>query len=137
MLRLALGLAIAGGLMTACAAGTPPPARVTFNGDVAPILFQNCATCHRPGEAAPFSLLSYADAVKRAKRIAEVTRERHMPPWLPERGEFAIVGERRLTDPQIDLIARWVQAGTPEGDAADLPRVPVWPDGWQLGRPDV
>lgn len=137
MLRLAMGLAIAGGVFTACAAGGPPPTRVTFNRDIAPILFQNCATCHRPGEAAPFSLLSYADAVKKARRIAEVTRERHMPPWLPERGEFAIVGERRLTDQQIDLIARWVQAGTPEGDAADLPQVPVWPDGWQLGRPDV
>ena len=110
---------------------------ITFNREIAPILFANCATCHRPGEVAPFSLLTYADAVKRAKRITEVTRERHMPPWLPERGEVPIAGERRLSDDQIDLIARWVKAGTPEGNMADLPKPPSWPDGWQLGRPDV
>jgi Flp pilus assembly protein TadD/mono/diheme cytochrome c family protein len=136
--RGAVAGAIAGGLTAAACSRTPPAATaVTYNRDVAPILLANCASCHRPGEAAPFALLTYADAVKRAGKIAEVTRERHMPPWLPDRGEFPIVGERRLSDRQIDLIARWVKDGTPEGDAADRPAAPTWPDGWQLGRPDV
>jgi tetratricopeptide (TPR) repeat protein len=136
MVPRALSVAVAGGLLTACA-GTSSSAPVTFNRDIAPILFTNCAPCHRPGQAAPFSLLTYADAVKRAAKIAAVTRERHMPPWLPERGEFPFVGERRLTDQQIGTIARWAEAGAPEGTAGDLPAAPAWPDGWQLGRPDV
>src|SRR5258706_14925757 len=82
-----------------CAAGcgrrsSAPP--VTFNNDVAPIVFANCASCHRPGEVAPFSLLTYADALKHAAKIAEETRERRMPPWLPEPGEFPILGDRRF-----------------------------------------
>ena len=123
--------------MAACRGAAPAPAAVTFNKDIAPILFANCATCHRPGEVAPFALLTYADAVKRAARIAEVTTARHMPPWLPDRGEFPIAGARGLRDDQIDRIARWVKSGAPEGDAADLPAAPVWPAGWQLGRPDL
>ena len=136
MKAVVLIVAAAGTLSAGCAGnrgGTP----VTFNHDIAPILFANCATCHRPGQAAPFSLLTYADASRRAAKIAEATGERHMPPWLPERGEFPILGERRLTPEQIDLIARWVKDGVPEGAAGDLPAAPVWPDGWQLGRPDV
>src|SRR5881392_1754457 len=82
----------------ACSRTSAPP--VTFNKDVAPIVFANCAPCHRPGEVAPFPLLSYADAVKHADGMAAETRKRHMPPWLPERGGFPIVGERRLTDDQ-------------------------------------
>jgi tetratricopeptide (TPR) repeat protein len=115
----------------------PPPAPVTFNKDVAPIVFTNCAPCHRPGEAAPFTLLSYADAVKHADGMAEETRKRHMPPWLPERGEFPILGERRLTDDQIATIQRWVDGGKLEGDPADRPTPPSFPDGWRLGRPDA
>src|SRR3954463_669713 len=88
---------------------TPPP--VTFNKDVAAIVFANCAPCHRPGEVAPFTLLSYADVVKHADGIARATRRREMPPWLPEPGEFAIAGERRLRDDQIDTIQRWVGGG--------------------------
>ena len=136
MLPRALVAAIAG-LATACGGAAPARPPVTFNRDIAPIVYANCAPCHRPGEAGPFPLLTYADAAKRAAKIAEVTRERHMPPWLPEPGDFPIVGARRLNDRQIDLIAQWVKAGAPEGDAADRPAAPNWPDGWQLGRPDV
>lgn len=132
-----LVLTVSGVLAVSCGRTTTPGASVTFNRDIAPIVYANCAPCHRPGEAAPFSLLTYADAVKRAGKIADVTRDRRMPPWLPERGEFPIVGARRLSEPQIALIAQWVKAGTPEGDAAERPAAPVWPDGWQLGRPDV
>ena len=72
----------------------PPP---TFTRDIAPIVFTNCTPCHRPGQAVPFSLLTYADAVKHAGAIADETRQHHMPPWLPEHGEFAILGEPRRT----------------------------------------
>jgi tetratricopeptide (TPR) repeat protein len=115
----------------------PAAAPPTFNKDIAPIVFANCAPCHRPGEVAPFSLLSYAEAAKHADGMAEETRKHHMPPWLPERGEFPVLGERRLTDAQIATIQRWVDAGKPEGAAADLPRPPSFPGGWQLGTPDL
>jgi tetratricopeptide (TPR) repeat protein len=112
----------------------PPP---TFNKDIAPIVFANCVSCHRPGEVAPFSLLRYTDLVKHADTVAKETRARHMPPWLPEPGEFPILGERRLRDDQIDAIQRWVKGGQAEGNPGDLPAAPAWVQGWQLGQPDV
>jgi tetratricopeptide (TPR) repeat protein/mono/diheme cytochrome c family protein len=118
-----------------CGRASSAPA-VTFNRDVAPIVFANCVTCHRPGEVAPFSLLTYADAVKHSGKIADETRERRMPPWLPERGEFPIFGDRRLRDDQVDIIQRWVASGKVEGNAADLPKPPASAGGWQLGQPD-
>ena len=129
----ALGLA----MTAACRApgGTPPAP--TFTRDVAPIVFTNCTPCHRPGEVAPFPLLSYADAAKHADGMSEETRKRHMPPWLPDRGDFVVLGERRLTAEQIATIQHWVDAGKPEGNPADLPPAPSFPDGWQLGRPDL
>ena len=131
---LALVPALAAG---ACSRAPVPLAPPTFSKDVAPIVFANCAPCHRPGEVAPFPLLTFADAAKHADGMAEQTRKRHMPPWLPERGEFPIVGERRLTDDQIATIQRWVESGKAEGNPADLPTPPSFPDGWQLGRPDA
>jgi tetratricopeptide (TPR) repeat protein/mono/diheme cytochrome c family protein len=118
---------------SACARTASP----TFTRDVAPILFANCVTCHRPGEVAPFPLLTYADAQKRGNKIAEQTQARHMPPWLPEGGDFPLLGERRLTDAQIATIQQWVKGGMPEGAAADLPKTPSFPDGWQLGKPGL
>jgi tetratricopeptide (TPR) repeat protein len=113
------------------------PAYVTFNRDVAPILFANCASCHRPGEAAPFSLLTYDDARRRASQIVEVTRRLIMPPWLPEpsHGEFS--GNRRLSEQQIETIEKWVKAGAPQGAAADLTATPTLSEGWRLGTPDL
>lgn len=128
------GLALAA---PGCARSAPPPEPVTFNKHIAPIVFAHCAPCHRPGGAAPFSLLRFADAVSNADEIALRTRTRRMPPWQPEPGEFRIHGERRLTDAQIDMIQRWVAEGAPEGSQADLPRAPSFPEGWQLGRPDA
>jgi mono/diheme cytochrome c family protein len=109
----------------------------TFNRDVAPLVFKNCAACHRPGEVAPFSLLTYADVKKRAGLIKKATASRFMPPWkpLPGHGEFREA--RRLSDEQIALLARWVDEGTAEGDPKDLPPAPTFPAGWQLGKPDV
>lgn len=110
---------------------------VTYSKDIAPILNQNCAACHRPGEIGPFSLLSYEDAQKRADFIAEVTADKRMPPWKAEPGVARFRDERHLTDEQVKLIADWAKAGAPEGDAATAPKPPVFSDGWQLGQPDM
>ena len=99
-------------------------------------MFENCASCHRPGESGPFLLLSYNDVKKRARQIAEVTEKRYMPPWLPDGPADQFVGDRRLSREQVELFRRWYDAGTPEG-AGDLPAMPHWPEGWHLGQPDL
>jgi hypothetical protein len=112
------------------------PAAPTYNKDIAPILYKNCAGCHRPGEVAPFSLLTYADTAKRAALIATVTKARVMPPWKAEPGHGEFQDARRLTDEQIVLLQQWAGNGAPEGDAADRPTPPAFASGWQLGQPD-
>lgn len=120
------------------AVGVTSSARdITFNRDVAPILFAKCAACHRPGEAAPFPLLSYQDARQRAGQIADVTQKRFMPPWPPQAGYGEFVGERRLSDDEIATLSAWAAAGAPEGEVADLPDAPEFGNGWQLGSPDL
>ena len=119
------------------AKGSANSAPVTFNRDIAPILFRACANCHRPGEAAPFTLLTYSDAKKHARQIVDVTRARTMPPWLPESQALKFADELRLSDADIEVIARWVEQGAAEGNAADLPRQPTFVEGWQLGKPDL
>jgi tetratricopeptide (TPR) repeat protein len=125
---------------------------LTFNKDIAPILFEHCATCHRPVDpeatataggdpkcfaGAPFPLLEYRDARAHAQQIAAATRKRIMPPWLPEPTEAAFANERRLRDDQVAMIQQWVEGGLLEGEAADRPAIPKWPEGWQLGQPDL
>ena len=109
----------------------------TYNKDIAPILWKNCAGCHRPGEIGPFSLLTYKDAAKRSSFLEEITASRKMPPWKPEPGFGSFHDERRLTDKEIRLIADWVDAGAPEGDVKDLQPKPSFVEGWQLGKPDL
>lgn len=113
------------------------PEHVTYNRDIAPIIYRSCATCHRPGEAAPFSLLSYSDVKKHARQIAEVTGSRSMPPWLPEPQKLKFADELRLPDAEINLIRRWVEGGASEGSPADLPPEPKFVEGWRLGEPDL
>ncbi|MEX2138444.1 MAG: tetratricopeptide repeat protein [Pirellulales bacterium] len=110
---------------------------VTFNRDVAPIVFRHCSPCHRPGEAAPFPLLSYGDFKRRAKRIGEAVARRSMPPWMPAEGLVEFAGERRLSDVEIDVIQRWISEGTSEGDERDRPPAPAAIRGWSLGKPDL
>ncbi|MEO7718269.1 MAG: hypothetical protein ABIY70_18870 [Capsulimonas sp.] len=105
--------------------------------DIAPIVLHACASCHQPGTAAPFSLLTYDDVKKRAPQIAELTRTRYMPPWLPKPGHGDFAGVRRLSDGQIRMIANWVKAGAPEGPHISQ-RTPARPQKtWPLGRPDL
>ncbi len=115
----------------------PAPAPVTFNRDLAPIIFHSCSTCHRPGEAAPFSLLNYSDAKKHARQIVDATQSRAMPPWLPEPQKLKFADEMRLADSEVNLIQQWVEQGAVEGNPADLPPPPKFVEGWRLGQPDL
>ena len=110
---------------------------VTFNKDVAPLIFEHCTACHRPGEVAPFSLMTYDDVRSRARLIADATARRFMPPWMPEPGHGELSGSRRLSDGEIQTIQEWVEDGAVEGDVKDRPAIPVYTPGWQLGQPDV
>ncbi|MBX7168666.1 MAG: redoxin domain-containing protein [Pirellulales bacterium] len=110
---------------------------VTYAREIAPILHARCAQCHRPGEVAPFSLLTYQDAAKRAEFISQLTQERRMPPWLARPGQVEFLHARRLTDRELELLEAWAKAGAPEGDAEDAPPVPEFSTGWPLGEPDL
>ncbi len=110
---------------------------ITFNREIAPIIFSNCLTCHRDGEVAPFSLSNYEQVSKRARQIAEVVSLHIMPPWKPAPGYGHFVGERRLSDGQIAMLTEWADAGASQGVSEDLPPLPPFPTGWQLGKPDL
>jgi len=98
---------------TRCVAQSAAP---TWSHQIAPLVYSNCTTCHHPGGAGPFSLLTYEDARRWGQLMAAVTASRYMPPWLPEKGYGDFADERRLTNEQIALIAKWVQSGMPQGD---------------------
>lgn len=112
-------------------------APVTFNKAIAPIVFEHCSPCHRPGGVGPFPLLTYEDAHKHASQIGAVTQSRYMPPWPPEPGYGEFVGNRRLSDEQIRLIAAWIKQGEVEGSPRDLPAAPKFSSNWQMGKPDL
>ena len=123
--------------------------RLTFTKDIAPIIWSRCASCHRPGEIGPFSLLTYDDVKRRVTQIAAVTERRVMPPWKPRSGVGEFQGDRRLTDAELQTLQGWIAAGSEEGNPADLPPIPEWADlsrrsgeaakadGWRLGAPDL
>jgi hypothetical protein len=109
---------------------------VTFTKDVAPIFYKNCTGCHRPGEIAPMSLLTYNDARPWAKSIREKVANRDMPPWHadPKYGEWR--NDRRISQEAINTILAWVNNGAKEGDPKDLPPLPEYTPGWRIGKPD-
>jgi mono/diheme cytochrome c family protein len=117
--------------------GDAKKADVTFTKDVAPIFFNNCVQCHRPGEIAPMSLLTYKDARPWARSIKEKVANRTMPPWHadPHYGEF--LNDRKLSKKDIDTIVAWVDQGAKEGNAKDLPSAPQFLEGWNIGKPDA
>lgn len=134
MIRFRIALTVATLTGSLGAANAPS---VTFSKQIAPIVYNNCSSCHRPGEAAPFSLLSYQDVAKRGRLIAGVTKSKYMPPWKAEHTSFDFKDERRLKDSDIALIAQWVKDGMPEGDPAETPAPPKFGSGWALGEPDM
>ena len=117
----------------------------TFARDVAPIIYKHCASCHHSTQTGvlalcgddAFSLLSYSDVKQRASEIAQATRTREMPPWLPEHGYGDFLGEYRLSEEEIHTLAEWARDGAPEGPASAIPAAPKFTDGWQLGKPDM
>ncbi len=109
----------------------------TFSKDVAPILFKNCASCHRPGEIAPMSLLTYEDARSWAKAIRDEVLDGTMPPWHADAPHGTFLNERRLTDAEKDILKKWANGGAPKGDVNDMPPVPDFPEGWTVGTPDA
>ena len=131
----------------AAARGTPLPGSkgtaeerdepVTFNKHVAPILWNNCARCHRPGDVGPFPLLTYRDAAKRADFIREVVESGQMPPWKAHPGVGVFLDAPRMTVLEKEVLERWGETGCKEGDPADLPPMPRFPEGWTLGTPDL
>ena len=123
-------------VFTACQSHSVNP-NPTFNQDIAPIVFKNCAPCHRPGEAGPFPLLTYQDVLKKAKTIAAVTKARYMPPWPADPSYSHFLGERVLTEDEIQLIQNWVAKGSSAGDPATAPPQPQFPKGSAYGKPDL
>jgi hypothetical protein len=132
---LVLGAALAG--PTAASAQSAPAGAPTFAKDVAPIFYKNCTVCHRPGEIAPMSLLTYTDARPWTRSIATQVTRGTMPPShaYPAHGEF--LNDRHLSQADKDTSLKWVSAGAPAGNAADLPPQPVYPDGWAIGKADA
>lgn len=110
---------------------------VTFASDIAPLIYENCATCHHPEGAAPFSLTSLEHVSRRAAQIYDVISDRYMPPYLPDPAAVHFENERYLTDEQIGMFGEWVAAGKPAGDLATAPSPPTFDSGWQLGEPDL
>jgi hypothetical protein len=118
-------------------AGVAVSAGPTFSRDVAPIFYQRCAGCHRPNDIAPMSLINYKSARPWAKSIREAVVSRKMPPWFADPGYGHFSNDARLSPAEIETIKTWVESGAPEGNRADLPKPPVFTEGWQLGTPDI
>jgi hypothetical protein len=144
MRRLFTGLALA---LVAAAAAPWTTARmqaqisaardVTFSKDLAPIVYANCAYCHRPGEIAPFSLLTYKDARPWARSMKQQVVQKKMPPWNAHPGYGNFQNPRVLTQKEIDLFVAWADGGAKEGNPADMPPLPQFAEGWQIGTPDL
>ena len=138
---------LAGSLVFALATATASPAQTTattaapsgptYTKDVAPILYEHCASCHRPGEIGPMSFMSYESTRPWARAIQQKVVSREMPPWGADPAHsMKMRNDRSLSQQEIDTIVGWVKAGGPRGDAADMPPAPTFATGWQLGEPD-
>ena len=138
-------LLVCGNLLLGCLPGPkdsvaendPLPETITFTEHIAPIIWQNCTPCHRPGQAGPFNLITYEDVRRKAKTIKLVTGRRDMPPWPADTGYTHFLGERVLSERAIALIAKWVDSGMADGDRSRLPEPPRFPEGSLLGEPDL
>ena len=131
--QLLLTVALAMLLISGTAPAQEPP---TFSNEVVRILQSRCQTCHRPGEHAPFPLITYRDVYDRRDDVKDAVRGRAMPPWKPVAGFGDFLDSRRLSDAELTTLVSWIEAGAPEGDRAKLPPPRVFPEGWRLGPPD-
>jgi hypothetical protein len=134
--RTALGTLIVAlfGLSSAARAADAP---VTFTKDVAPILYKSCVECHRPTMFAPMSLVTFDEARPWARSIKQRVVARTMPPWGADPAHGSFKNDPRLSQTEIDTIAKWVDDGAPKGDDKDLPPVPQLAEGWTIGKPDA
>lgn len=130
--NLALAAALFALIATPLAAQTP-----TFHEDIAPIIYENCTECHRDGEIGPMQFISYEEVSQQGSFIQYVTQSGYMPPWSPDHNYSTLVGERYLTQQEISMIADWVVGGMPEGDPLNNPGLPQYPEGSQVGTPDL
>jgi len=118
-------------------AATAESAKLSFTKDVAPILHSNCAQCHRAGQMAPMSLLTYEEVRPWVKAIRDNVSARKMPPWHATASAGLFVNDRSLTKTEFDTLLAWIDQGAPRGNPADMPALPNFPEGeWKLGEPD-
>src|SRR5579864_4472840 len=136
LLRNGLAAAVAVACGGAMFAG-PSTAQVTFNKEVLPILEKRCQECHRPGEVAPMSLLTYQEARPWAKSIKDAVLTKKMPPWFADSSVQHYLNDRTLSQVEIDTLVAWVDDGAKEGDAKDAPPPRKFVEGWQMGKPDL
>jgi hypothetical protein len=129
--------ALAFSAVSVFAANTDGGKAPTFSKEVAPILFSKCVSCHRPGEAAPMALRNYKEVRPWAKAIKQQVATRTMPPWHADPSIDKFANDRRLSDAQVATIVKWADAGAPEGNAADMPKLPDFTEGWAFGKPDM
>ena len=119
--------------LTLCSQGQ----EINFSEHIAPIIYNNCTSCHRPGEVAPIPFTNYQQVSSWATTIKHVTQSKYMPPWPPDRNFSHFVGERVLTEEEINIIADWADAGAPQGDPKKEPAIPQFSSGSQIGIPDL
>jgi len=135
--RLKLAVTMAGLLLAVLLVSAQPPDNPTFSKDVAPILYKNCVSCHRPGEIAPMPLLTYDQTRPFARSIRQRIQLGTMPPWHAEAAAGTFTNERRLTAEEKETLVRWADNGAPQGNPKDMPAAPVFPEGWTIGKPDA
>ena len=136
MNRIRVAVALTGLIGLASSAFAQPVAP-TFSKDVAPILYKNCTSCHRAGEIGPMPLVSFSDARPWAKAIANRVTDGTMPPWHADPAHGQFLNDRSLSEKDRDTIVKWASGGAPEGKRGDLPAVPKFAEGWQIGTPDT
>src|SRR5262245_51414325 len=133
---LCAAMCVAAATSTAQAQG-PSGTAPTFSKNVAPILYKSCTSCHRPGEIAPMSLLTYQDARPWAKSIAAKVAADTMPLWHADTAKIAFANDRRLSDAEKTTLLAWANGGAAEGDPKDLPPAPKYAEGWTIGEPNA
>lgn len=133
----AVATAVSVSLFAASTFAATNPKNVTFYKEVLPVLQKRCQECHRPGEAAPMSLLTYKEARPWAKSIKNAVLARKMPPWFADPAHGSFTNDRRLSPDEIETLTAWADTGAKEGNPKDAPAPLTFSDGWTIGKPDA